>query len=244
MYTSQGKIDKTAHSDLVTHYLPLVRRIALQLAARLPASVEVDDLVQAGLLGLLDAGSRFQEGLGARFETYASQRIRGAMLDELRANDWAPRGLRQSARQVEDAVRSAGHRLGRAPSEAEIAETLQVPLPEYQALLQDLQGSQIVYYEDHAPAEGENGFLDEHAKKGEAGRRGPLDELMDRRFREHLVAAIEALPERDRLLLSLYYEQELNLREIGAIMEVSQSRVCQLHSQAIARLRASLRDSL
>jgi RNA polymerase sigma factor for flagellar operon FliA len=245
MYTSQGKIDKTAQPDLLlTQYLPLVRRIALQLAARLPASVEVDDLVQAGVLGLLDASTRYQDGHGAKFETYASQRIRGAMLDELRANDWAPRSLRQSARQVEDAIRSTGHRLGRAPAEPEVAEALQLPLADYQALLQDLQGCQLVYYEDFASGEGEDGFIDQHAAHPGAAPAGPLEQLMESRFRARLVAAIEALPERDRLLMSLYYEQELNLREIGAIMEISQSRVCQLHSQAIGRLRARLRDSL
>jgi RNA polymerase sigma factor for flagellar operon FliA len=244
MYTSQGKIDRTAQSDLLTHYLPLVRRIALQLAARLPASVEVDDLVQAGVLGLLDASTRYQDGQGAKFETYASQRIRGAMLDELRANDWAPRGLRQSARQVEDAIRTSGHRLGRAPTEPEVAEEMELPLADYQSLLQDLQGCQLVYYEDFDAGEGGNAFLEEHAARTGTAPAGPLDELMDRRFRQRLVAAIDALPERDRLLLSLYYEQELNLREIGAIMEISQSRVCQLHGQAISRLRASLRDSL
>ena len=243
MYTSQGKIDKAAQSDLLTHYAPLVRRLALRLAARLPASVEVDDLIQAGILGLLDAGSRYQDGHGAKFETFATQRIRGAMLDELRAHDWVPRGLRQSGRQVEEAIRSAGQKRGRAPSEPEVAEAMGVSLAEYQALLQELQGCQLVYYEDFEAGDGENSFLDDHAL-GAEGRFGPLEQLVESRFRRQLVAAIEALPERDRLLLSLYYEQELNLREIGAIMEISQSRVCQLHGQAISRLRASLRDAL
>ena len=243
MYTSQGKIDRAAQSDLMASYLPLVRRIALQLAARLPASVEVDDLIQAGMLGLLDASNRFQDGQGAQFTTYATQRIRGAMLDELRANDWAPRGLRQSARRLDDAIRGTGHKLGRAPTEAEVAQAMQLPLEQYQSLLQDLQGSQLVYYEDFDAGERDNSFLDEQGtQSGE--RTGPMEQLADKRFRHQLVAAIEALPERDRLLLSLLYEQELNLREIGAIMEISQSRVCQLHSQAISRLRASLRDSL
>ncbi|WBY00586.1 RNA polymerase sigma factor FliA [Ramlibacter tataouinensis] len=243
MYTSQGKIDKAAQSDLLTHYAPLVRRLALRLAARLPASVEVDDLIQAGILGLLDAGSRYQDGHGAKFETFATQRIRGAMLDELRAHDWVPRGLRQSGRKVEEAIRAASQKQGRAPTEPEVAEALGLPLEAYQALLQELQGCQLVYYEDFEAAEGGNSFLDDHAADGEA-RFGPLEQLVESRLRRQLVAAIEALPERDRLLLSLCYEQELNLREIGAIMEISQSRVCQLHGQAISRLRASLRDAL
>ncbi len=242
MYTSQGKIDKAAQSDLLTHYAPLVRRLALRLAARLPASVEVDDLIQAGMLGLLDAGTRYQDGHGAKFETFATQRIRGAMLDELRAHDWVPRGLRQSGRKVEEAIRAAGQKRGRAPTEPEVAEALGMSLEDYQALLQQLQGSQLVYYEDFEAGDGGNSMLDERAVAGEAPL-GPLEQLVESRFRQQLVAAIEALPERDRLLLSLYYEQELNLREIGAILEVSQSRVCQLHGQAVSRLRASLRDA-
>jgi RNA polymerase sigma factor for flagellar operon FliA len=245
MYTAQGKIDKTAQSDLLTHYAPLVRRLALQLMARLPASVELDDLIQAGMLGLLDASTRYQDGHGAKFETFASQRIRGAMLDELRANDWVPRGLRQSARGVEDAIRSLGHQLGRAPAEAEVAAAMGLPLQQYQELLQEMQGCQLVYFEDYQQEEGDASFIDQHAAGVmDAAANGPLEQLVESRFRHLLVAAIEALPERDRLLLSLYYEQDLNLREIGAVLEVSQSRVCQLHSQAISRLRASLHGAL
>ncbi|WP_372826306.1 RNA polymerase sigma factor FliA [Polaromonas sp.] len=247
MYTSQGKMARPEPTDLLKEYAPLVRRLALQLIAKLPASVDLDDLIQAGMMGLLDAGVRYQDDQGAKFETYASQRIRGAMLDELRANDWVSRGLRQSSRSVAKAVHAQEQKLGRAPNEGEIAQELQLPLAAYQHLLQEIHGCQLVYYEDFDRNEQENSFLDRQAR-GESDvpghSDGPLDQLLESGLRDRLVEAIEAIPERERLLLSLYYEQELNLREIGAVMEVSQSRVCQLHSQAINRLRALMVEHL
>ncbi|MDR6860046.1 RNA polymerase sigma factor FliA [Variovorax guangxiensis] len=245
MYTAQGTIEK---SHLLKQHQPMVRRMALQMLAKLPASVELDDLIQAGMIGLLDASTRYQDNRGAQFETFASQRIRGAMLDELRANDWGSRGLRQSARKVEGAIQTLEHRLGRAPTEGEIAKELKMTLEAYQGLLQEIQGCQLLYVEDFsADGEGDSPFLDRHASEARGERGGdddPLAQLLESGFRHQLVDAIGELPERDRLLLNLYYEEELNLREIGAILEVSQSRVCQLHSQAISRLRAKLKDLL
>lgn len=247
MYTRQGKIDTSGSARLLTEYTPLVRRLALQLIAKLPANVELDDLIQAGMMGLLDAANRYQDDQGAKFETYASQRIRGAMLDELRANDWVSRGLRQSSRGVAKAVQVQEQKLGRAPTESEIAQELQLPLPAYQHLLQEIHGCQLVYFEDFDRSYEENSFLDQEGR-GEGSDRGdsngPLERLLESGLRHRLVEAIEAIPERERLLLSLYYEQELNLREIGAILEVTQSRVCQLHSQVISRLRAVLSEHL
>ncbi|MFI5446008.1 RNA polymerase sigma factor FliA [Polaromonas sp. UC242_47] len=247
MYTSQGQIDHSGASDLLAQYAPLVRRLGLQLIAKLPASVDLDDLIQAGMLGLLDAAKRYQDDQGAKFETYASQRIRGAMLDELRANDWVSRGLRQSSRSVAAAVQVQEQKLGRAPTEGEIAGELQLPLEAYQHLLQEIHGCQLVYYEDFDRNDQENSFLDQQAR-GDGGARGdvtdPLNQLLESGLRHRLIEAIDAIPERERLLLSLYYEQELNLREIGAVMEVSQSRVCQLHSQVISRLRGILAEAL
>jgi RNA polymerase sigma factor FliA len=247
MYTPQGKIDTSGSARLLTEYTPLVRRLALQLIAKLPANVELDDLIQAGMMGLLDAASRYQDDQGAKFETYASQRIRGAMLDELRANDWVSRGLRQSSRGVAKAVQVQEQKLGRAPTESEIAQELQLPLPAYQHLLQEIHGCQLVYYEDFDRNDEENSFLDQQGRSEGSDREdsnGPLERLLESGLRHKLVEAIEAIPERERLLLSLYYEQELNLREIGAVLEVTQSRVCQLHSQVISRLRAILSDHL
>ena len=244
MYTPQGKIDNSGASDLLTQYAPLVRRLALQLIARLPASVELDDLIQVGMLGLLDAANRYQDDQGAKFETYAGQRIRGAMLDELRANDWVPRALRQSSRGVSAAVHAQQQKLGRAPTEGEIARELQLPLETYQDLLQEIHGCQLVYQDDFDQSDQENSFLDRQRRGAECMVDEPLTQLLEGEFRHALVEAIELLPERERLLFSLYYEKELNLREIGAVLVVSESRVCQLHSQAISRLRSSLKGSL
>lgn len=243
MYTSQGKIAKPSPNDWLAQHAPLVRRLALQLIAKLPASVDLDDLIQAGMMGLLDAGSRYQEDQGAKFETYASQRIRGAMLDELRANDWVSRGLRHSSRGVAKAVHAQEQKRGRAPTEGEIADELQLPLADYQHLLHEIHGCQLVYYEDFDRGDEENSFLDQQCRSDRRDSGDPLHLLLEGDFRQRLVQAIEAVPERERLLLSLYYEQELNLREIGAVMQVSQSRVCQLHSQVISRLRAILAES-
>jgi RNA polymerase sigma factor FliA len=241
MYTAQGKIEKP---DTLAQYAPLVRRLALQLIAKLPGSVELDDLIQAGMLGLIDAANRYQENQGAQFETYASQRIRGAMLDDLRANDWLPRSVRQSSRKLASTVQALEQRLGRPPAEREIAEEMQLPLEEYQQLLHEVHGTQLVHYEDFEGDSGENAFLDVHAIHEHGKQDDPLEMLLESGFRHQLIDAIEALPEREKFLLNLYYEEELNLREIGAVLDVSQSRVCQLHSQAVSRLRARLKDMM
>lgn len=233
MYTSAGQPDK---KELVQRYMPLVKRVAHHLLLRLPASVMLDDLVQNGMLGLLDALDRFEDGYGAQFETYASQRIRGAMLDGLRENDWLPRNLRREMRRVETAVIALEHQLGRIPNESEIAERLEIPLAQYQKTLQEARGHQLLYLEDFR-GDDDSDYLEHHLSDVDIN---PAAILEDKKLREQLTAAIDHLPERERLLMALYYEQELNLREIGAILGVTESRVCQLHSQAISRLRAHL----
>jgi RNA polymerase sigma factor for flagellar operon FliA len=230
MYTAQGTLTKDKQ---VAGYLPLVKRIAYLLMAKLPASVEVDDLIQNGLIGLLDAMDRFEDGMGAQFETYAVQRIRGSMLDGLRENDWLPRSVRKEMRRVEEAIRVLEHEIGRPPSETELAKALDMPLADYQKLLQDARGHQLVYIEDISEGNGED-YLDRH---GATTVPDPLSILEDEGTRQALIGAIDALPEREKLMMSLYYEQDLNLREIGEVMGVTESRVCQLHSQAVARLR-------
>jgi RNA polymerase sigma factor for flagellar operon FliA len=236
MYTAQGKSDK---NQLLTQHAPLVKRLAHQMKAKLPASVEVDDLIQAGMIGLLDAVSRYEETHGAQFETYAVQRIRGAMLDELRSSDWLPRSMRQNMRKIEEAMNALQQRLGRPPNESEVAKQLKLSLVDYQDLLSEGGGHQLVYYEDFHDNDGNEHFLDRYCTD-EAG--DPLQALMNSGFREALIEAIETLPEREKILMGLYYEQEMNLKEIGAVMGVSESRICQLHSQAIARLRSNLRE--
>jgi RNA polymerase sigma factor for flagellar operon FliA len=226
-----------AHSkeQRVCQYAPLVKRIAYHLMAKLPASVQVEDLVQNGMLGLLDAIGRFEEGMGAQFETYAVQRIRGAMLDGLRENDWLPRGVRREMRRVEAAIQQLEHQYGRAPTEAELAASLGMPLPEYQALLQEARGHQLVYLEDLGSDDEQ--YLERNIASATPD---PLAALEDAGMRTALVAAVQTLPEREQMVMSLYYEEELNLREIGEVLGVTESRVCQLHSQAIARLRAAV----
>lgn len=233
MYTATGQLDR---EQLVQHYSPLVKRIAHHLMARLPANVQLEDLVQNGMIGLLDALGRYEEGFGAQFETYASQRIRGAMLDGLRENDWLPRNLRREMRRLEAAIQQLEQQNSRAPSEGELAASLGMPLGEYQKLLQEAKGHQLVYLEDFASEEGE-AFLDRHLGTSEDD---PSRLLEDKDLRREMVEAIGALPEREQLLMALYYEEELNLREIGEVMGVTESRVCQLHSQAIARIRSRI----
>jgi RNA polymerase sigma factor for flagellar operon FliA len=230
--------------DSLVEYAPLVRKLALQLLARLPASVELDDLIQAGMIGLLDAARRYQETADAQFETYATSRIRGAMLDELRSQDWLPRSVRSKAKRIDQAVAQLGQRLMRAPSDAEIAAQLEIPLSEYHDLLYDAQGVQIVHYEDFGTENGADGADADWAAGAVGGSASgnPLDALLAGDFRHVLIEAIEALPEREKLLLSLYYEQGLNLKEIGAILEVTEARVCQLRTQATVRLRAYMQN--
>ena len=237
MYTAQGTLDKSKQVD---QYIPLVRRLAHHLIAKLPASVQIDDLIQAGLIGLMDAITRFEEGQGAQFETYASQRIRGSMLDELRSADWMPRGVRQAQRKIETATLKAEQKLGRSATEKEIAEVLGVSLDEYQEMLFDSRGASLVFYDDYADDGDGEGYLDRQIGGDEEAN--PLEMLGDQRFRENLIQAIEDLPEREKMLMGLYYEQELNFREIAAVLGVTESRVCQLHTQAVSRLKAKLRD--
>ncbi|WP_428826950.1 RNA polymerase sigma factor FliA [Azonexus sp. IMCC34842] len=231
MYTAAGQPDRDL---LVQRFMPLVKRVAYHLLARLPASVQFDDLVQNGMIGLLDAMERYQEGFGAQFETYATQRVRGAMLDGLRENDWLPRSLRRELRRIEAAINQLEHAHGRAPSESELADALDMTLLDYQKTLQDARGHQLVYFDDFA-GEGDEDFLERHFTDNDAD---PANILEDRNTREMLVQAIGLLPEREKLMMALYYEQELNLREIGEVMGVTESRVCQLHTQAVARLRS------
>ena len=236
MYTISGKSDK---NHLLQEHVPLVKKLAHQLKAKLPPSVEVDDLIQAGMIGLLDAISRYEDTHGAQFETYAVQRIRGAMLDELRGSDWLPRSIRQNMRKIEEAMNKLQQRLGRAPKETEIAKELKLSLAEYQDILNDGMGHQLVYYEDFHEKDENDHFLDRYCIDEKSD---PLQTLVNGGFRAAVIQAIEALPEREKILMGLYYEQEMNLKEIGAVMGVSESRVSQLHSQAIARMRAKLRE--
>jgi RNA polymerase sigma factor FliA len=248
MYTATGRPDKpSAHAAganinaTLKQYTPLVRRLAHQMIARLPANVEIDDLIQVGMIGLHDALGRFDAAQGVQFETFATQRIRGAMLDELRSGDWMSRGDRKQQRQIEAAVHKLEQQHGRAPAESEIAKEMGLSLSDYQDVLTKVRGTQLVHLEDMGGRDGESDaddFLDRHVADEASD---PLATLNDQRMRQALVDAIKLLPEREQYVMSMYYEHDMNLKEIAAVLKVTESRVCQLHSQSIARLRAKLR---
>jgi len=225
-------VQRSCASDAVARHADLVRRIAHHLAARLPASVEVDDLIQAGMIGLIEASRSYDPDQGASFETYASIRIRGAMIDEIRRGDWVPRSVHRRARDAAAAVREIEQTTGRAATPQEVAARLDMSLPEYLRLLEDASRGQVLSLDSHVEDHGE---VQVHS-----GAPTPQQALERADFGRELAAAIGQLPEREQLVLSLYYEQELNLKEIGAVLGVSESRVCQIHGQAVLRLRARL----
>jgi RNA polymerase sigma factor for flagellar operon FliA len=224
-------------TEFVTRHAQLVKRIAFHLKSRLPPSVQTDDLIQAGMIGLLEASRNYDARQGASFETYAGIRIRGAMLDEIRRSDWAPRSLHRKVRQVTEAIRAIEVVVGRDARDEEIADHLGVSLDAYHQLLQEAAGQKVFSFEELTAG-------DEAAADGLCGHTcGPADDLAMEEFRQALAAVIASLPERERLVMSLYYDEELNLREIGIVLSVSESRVCQIHGQALLRLKARMRDS-
>lgn len=226
-----GNID-----ELVLRHAELVKRIAYHLAGRLPASVEVSDLIQAGMLGLLEAAANYTADRGASFETYAGIRIRGAMLDALRKLDWAPRSVHRKARAAAAALREVEAQVGREARDGEVAERMGVSLEEYHKITRDAASCRVASLDD---ASGEEDSL---LGRVEDENADPLLDATEHGFRVALAEAIDELPERERLVMSMYYDDELNLKEIGAVLKVTESRVCQLHGQALVRLKARLAD--
>jgi len=231
-------VDVKTSNELVVLHEPLVKRIAYHLMSRLPASVQADDLVQAGMIGLIEASRKFDPEQGASFETYAGIRIRGAMLDEIRRTDWTPRSVHRKAREVAEAVRKIENEKGRDARDVEVAKVMGLELNEYHKILQDATGCRIFSYEDPGML-GEENFAQQARQPNQ-----PLENLQKSDFKVGLADAIKGLPERERLVMALYYDEELNLREIGDILGVSESRVCQIHGQALIRLRARMTDWL
>ena len=228
------EVQRNAANECIAQHADLVRRIAHHLAARLPASVEVDDLIQAGMIGLIEASRSYDAEQGASFETFASIRIRGSMIDEIRRGDWVPRSVHRRARDAAATIRRLEQASGRAASATEVAEAMEMPLPEYMRLVEDASRGQVLSLESRIEDQGE---LDTVAQGGPT----PQQVLERGEFGRELGRAISQLPEREQLVLSLYYEQELNLKEIGAVLGVSESRVCQIHGQATLRLRGRLK---
>lgn len=222
----------------IEDYAPLVKRIAYHMMMRMPASVQVDDLIQAGMIGLIEASQKYDMSRGASFETYAGIRIRGAIVDEMRRGDWVPRSVHRNARRVSQAIAAVEARTGRDATDAEVAEELGVSLGEYFVMLQDSNSSRLFSYEETFGEEDSNIDASEHS----SAFTSPLDGMQRDGLKRALVEAIRQLPEREQLVLSLYYDQELNLKEIGLVLGVSESRVSQIHSQAAARLRNRLGD--
>lgn len=227
-------ISMSESDALVIEHQTLVKRIAYHLISRLPPSVQADDLIQAGTIGLIEASRKFDSGKGASFETYAGIRIRGAMLDEIRRTDWTPRSVHRKAREVAEAVRRIENEKGRDARGVEVAAEMGLDLAEYHKILQDSTGCRIFSFEDPGS------LGDETARNSDKQQNQPLENLQNEDFKQGLAEAIKGLPERERLVMALYYDEELNLREIGDVLGVSESRVCQIHGQALIRLRARM----
>ncbi|MEW9572799.1 RNA polymerase sigma factor FliA [Rhodanobacter sp. Si-c] len=231
------QLSRESADELVRRHAPLVRRIAYHLMGRLPASVDVGDLIQAGMIGLLEAARHFAHDKGASFETFAGIRIRGAMLDELRKADWTPRSVHRKTREVAETIRQIEAETGAEADDAEVMRRLGISAEEYHQVLTDAACSRLLSLTASDDGE-ETGVLD----VADENSLGPDEGIEHNGMREALVEAIGGLPEREQLVMSLYYEQELNLKEIGAVLGVSESRVCQIHGQAVIRLRARLAD--
>lgn len=221
--------------QVVEQHAGLVKRIAHHLKGRLPANVQLDDLVQAGMIGLLEAARQFDYGKGASFETYAGIRIRGAMLDEIRRQGWAPRSVHRNSRLISEAIQETSQRLGRDAADGEVAQTLGITLDDYHLMLSEISMGKVIGIEDLAAGE-ENLVIDVPSSSN-----GPFEQVADDKFQRALAQAIATLPEREALVLSLYYDEELNLREIGDVLQISESRVCQIMSQSMHRLKTKLK---
>jgi RNA polymerase sigma factor for flagellar operon FliA len=232
--------DLSARDQLVMEHVPLVKSMAQRLAQRLPSQVELNDLISVGMLGLIDAAGRYKASTGVPFDAFARRRVHGAMLDALRELDWAPRSLRRLRRDVDAAIATLRHRLGREPEEGEIAQELNLSPAEYDRVLEQLRSLEMATLRQlDAPSPDGTSLIELCIDPSD----GVIAQLERKELKAHVARTIQALPERERQIIALYYEQELTLAEIGEVIGVGESRVCQLRSLAISRLRSSLRDA-
>ncbi len=235
--TGLDAMTATEREQLLMEHLPTVRYLARRIHERLPQHVELDDLVSAGMVGLIDAFSKFDHNKKVQFKSYAQFRVRGAILDSLRTLDWSPRELRRKGRAVEEAIRAVTQRLGKAPSEVEIAAQMSLSLSDYQTLLGDLKGLEIGSL--HMERSEDSGD-EELAYIPGAPEEDPLFRCLKGEMKQRLTDAIEELPDKERMVLTLYYYEELTMKEIGLTLGVVESRVSQIHSSAVVRLRTAL----
>ena len=220
--------------QLIQSHHDFVISIAKHLISRFPPNVQLDDLMQAGMIGLLEADRKFDQSKGASFKTYAGIRIRGAMLDEIRKGDWTPRSVYRYARQVSSAIRSIENNTKRDPKDSEIAAVLELPLEEYYRKLKDVNSVRLFGFEDLVLKE------NTPIPPRSIDRGNPLDAVQQAQFKEKMAEKIKTLPEKERMVLALYYDEELNLKEVGEVLGVSESRICQIHASAMLRLQSKL----
>jgi len=227
--------------EVIKRYSPMIKYVANRIAMRLPPHIEVDDLISVGVLGLMDAISKYDSSRGAKFKTYAEFRVRGAILDELRAMDWVPRSIRQKASSVDKVVQSLQAKLSRAPEDEEVAKEMGISLDQFHDTLNETKSIPVFSLEDLGIAK-ESGeqqsLLDCLAGKADAD---PQTQIRLIELKEIIAKAIDSLPEKERLMVSLYYYEELTMKEIGAVLEITESRVSQIHSKAVYRLRTKLK---
>ncbi|MBA3582138.1 MAG: RNA polymerase sigma factor FliA [Gammaproteobacteria bacterium] len=238
-YAMYAKTEVDNADDVLQKHAPLVKKIAYHLMGRLPANIQIDDLIQAGMIGLMEAVKNYDAAQGASFETYAGIRIRGSMLDEVRTGDWTPRSVHRKQRELSEAMRKVEHRKGGDAKDHEVAAEMGISLNEYHSILADASGAKLFSLDGNG--EDDDDYYQNYAISPDAD---PLKQITDTRFRKSLADEIRRLPKREALVMSLYYEQEMNLREIGDILSVSESRVCQIHGEALTRLRTRMRDWL
>jgi len=229
-------VNAASPNEQIMQHAPLVKRIAYHLSNKLPDSVQVDDLIQAGMLGLLEAIKHFDASQGASFDTYAGIRVRGAMLDEVRRNDWTPRSVHKKSRMVTEAIRLLENNTGNEAKDTDIAEHLGIDLEEYHHILQDSANCRLFSIDELTNTD------DHCSDQSMTSQEQPLDDLTREGFQQALALAIAQLPEREQLVISLYYDEELNLREIGEVLNISESRVSQINAQAVLRLRSRLTE--
>jgi len=231
-----------ARDQLLLDYLPLVRRVALRLIATLPRSVRLDDLISAGVVGLLSSVDSFNPKLGNKFETFAVNRIRGAMVDSLREMDWVPRSVRQKARRLERTIEELSQKLGHPPADSEIARAMSLTVDEYRKILHETNATILVSLDDtFLTDQGDSAILADLA--ADTGALTSQERLEERELRDIIVQRLKELPAQEKLVLALYYYEELTFREVGEVLSLTESRVSQIHSQAVSDLRSSVRAS-